>query len=71
MQFIEMYAYTQAGLTSGKRLQVQETFKWYVNNNLQTSTDTLNMDGTYTYNNEGKMTSVNYPRPTPGTALNS
>ena len=61
MQFVEMYAYTQAGLTSGKRLQVQETFKWYVNNNLQTSTDTLNMDGTYTYNNEGKMTSVNYP----------
>jgi hypothetical protein len=49
MQFVEMYAYTQAGLTSGKRLQVQETFKWYVNNNLQTSTDTLNMDGTVVY----------------------
>jgi RHS repeat-associated protein len=60
MQFIEMY-YTQAGLTSGKRLQLQETFKWYVNNNLETNTQTLNMDGTYTYNNEGKMTSVNYP----------
>jgi len=25
MQLVEMYAYTQAGLTSGKRLQVQET----------------------------------------------
>src|ERR1700719_1333668 len=43
------------------RLQALETFHCYVSNVLQTSNQTLNMDGTYTYNNEGKMTSVNYP----------
>jgi RHS repeat-associated protein len=61
MQFVEMYGYTQAGLTSGKRLQVEETFNWYVNNNPESSTQKLNLDAANTYNNEGKMTSVNYP----------
>jgi RHS repeat-associated protein len=61
IQFVEMYNYTQAGLTGGKRLQALETFHWYVNSVLQTSNQTLNMDGAYTYNNEGKMTSVTYP----------
>jgi hypothetical protein len=31
MQFVEMYGYTQAGLTSGKRLQVEETAHYYLN----------------------------------------
>jgi len=63
IQFVEMYNYTQAGLTHGKRLQALETFHWYVNNVLQTSNQTLNMDGTYTYDTggEGKIASVNYP----------
>ena len=61
MQFVEMYGYTQAGLTSGKRLQVQETLHYYVNGVAQSSPQTLNMDAAYTFNNEGKMTSVNYP----------
>ena len=61
MQFVEMYGYTQAGLTSGKRLQVQETFNWYSNNNPESSTQKLNLDAAYTYDTEGKTTSVNYP----------
>jgi RHS repeat-associated protein len=61
MQLVEMYAYTQAGLTSGKRLQVQETLYTTVNGVGQYTPRTLNMDAAYTYNNEGKMTSVNYP----------
>ena len=36
MQFVEMYAYTKAGLTSGKRLQVQETFDPYESRNART-----------------------------------
>ena len=55
------YGYTQAGLTSGKRLQVQETLHFYVNGVLQNVPQSLNMDAIYGYNNEGKMTSVNYP----------
>src|SRR5208282_598139 len=63
VQPIEMYAYTQAGLTSGKRLQVQETFNWYVNNNPESSTQKLDLDAAYTYDTggEGKVLSVNYP----------
>jgi RHS repeat-associated protein len=61
VQFTEMYGYTQAGLTSGKRLQVQENFNWYTNNNPESSTQNLNMDAAYTYDIEGKATSVQYP----------
>jgi YD repeat-containing protein len=61
VQLIEMYGYTQAGLTSGKRLQVEETFNWYQNGNPESSTQKLNLDATYTYDIEGKATSVNYP----------
>jgi hypothetical protein len=59
--FIELYAYTRPGQTSGKRLQTQEMFDYYNNNTHVTGTQTLNLDGAYTYDNEGKMTSVNYP----------
>jgi YD repeat-containing protein len=61
MQFVEMYAYTQAGLTSGKRLQVQETLHYYLNGVAQNVPRTLNLDTAYTYDSEGKTTSVNYP----------
>ena len=61
VKFTEMYAYTPAGLTSGKRLQVQETFNWYVNNNPVQSTQTMNLDGTWTYDTEGKVATVTYP----------
>ena len=66
IQFLEMYNYTPAGLVMGKKLRAQETFKWYVNNVLQTSNQYLDMDGTYTYDTggEGKVLSVNYPTTT-------
>jgi hypothetical protein len=51
----------QSGLTAGKRLQVKETMRIYVNNVALDAPRTLNLDGTYTYDNEGKLTSVNYP----------
>jgi RHS repeat-associated protein len=49
VQFIEMLSYSQAGQPIKKRLQVNE------------NTKIANLDATYTYDNEGKMTSVNYP----------
>jgi RHS repeat-associated protein len=63
MQFVEMYAYTQAGLTSGKRLQVQETLHYYINGVAYSDPQSLNMDTLYTYDTggEGKVLSVNYP----------
>ncbi len=61
MQFTEMYNYSQPGLTAGKRLQVEETAHYYVNGIAHDDPKTLNLDGVYTYDNEGKMTSVNYP----------
>jgi RHS repeat-associated protein len=61
MQFVEIYGYTQAALTSGKRLQVQETLRTYLNGVAQNTPQTLNLDAAYTYDIEGKMTSVNYP----------
>ena len=63
MQFVEMYGYTQAGLTSGKRLQVQETLHYYVNGVVQNQPRTLNLDTAYTYDTggEGKVLSVSYP----------
>src|SRR5579863_1221280 len=48
VQFTEMYSYTQPGQTNKKRLQVNES-------------STLNLDASYTYNNEGSVTSVTYP----------
>jgi RHS repeat-associated protein len=58
-----MYAYKQAGLTSGKRLRVQEIFNWYKNGNPGSSTQKLDLDATYTYatGGEGKVLSVTYP----------
>ena len=54
IQFNEMYSYTIAGQPNKKRLQVNETPPSW-------ATQTRNLDAAYTYDNEGKMTSVNYP----------
>jgi RHS repeat-associated protein len=58
IQLTEMYAYTQPGEMSGKRLQANET----VTSGVLTS----NLDTLYTYDNEGKTTSVSYPATTAG-----
>lgn len=58
VEITEMYAYTQAGETNGKRLQVNET----VTSGVLTS----NLDTLYTYDNEGKTTSVSYPATSAG-----
>jgi RHS repeat-associated protein len=42
-------------------LQVQETLHYYLNGVAQNVPRTLNLDAAYTYDLEGKMTSVNYP----------
>ena len=57
-QMVEMYGYTQPGSVSGKRLQVNEHIPYPAGNG---QTLTRDLDAAYTYNNEGKMTSVNYP----------
>jgi YD repeat-containing protein len=49
-----MYGYTQAGQVSGKRLQILEANPGF-------GTMTRNLDASYAYNNEGKVTSVSYP----------
>lgn len=54
LQFTEMYGYKQSGQVSGKRLQANETLTGGI-------VKTLNMDAAYTYDSEGKMTSVAYP----------
>ena len=69
MQFIEMYNYTQPGQTAKKRLQVEETMRTYINGVAHDTPRTLNLDGVYTYDSEGKMTSVNYPTRIRGTGL--
>ena len=62
MNFIEQYDYSQAGQTTKKRLQVNETMHYYTTGNvLHDDPKTVNLDATYTYNNEGQMTSVKYP----------
>ena len=59
-EFTEMYSYTQAGQPNKKRLQTNLTGLYY-----PYPVYTNNLDTTYTYDNEGKMTSVNYPNAGP------
>ena len=59
IEFTEMYAYTQPGEMSARRLQVNETVPG-------TGTLTSNLDSTYTFDNEGEMTSVSYPATSAG-----
>ena len=57
VQFTEMFGYTQAGQANKKRLQVAENTP--VGNGY--TNVSVNLDASYTYDNEGKMTSVTYP----------
>jgi hypothetical protein len=58
IQLNDMYSYTQAGLPAAKRLQVNEV----VYHGAPHYTQTANLDSTYTYNNEGKITAMTYPK---------
>ena len=51
--FIEMYGYTQPGQVTKKRLRLSRS--------VQSHTITGDLDAQYSYDNEGKMTSVTYP----------
>jgi hypothetical protein len=67
VQFTDMYSYVApatngAGLPSAKRLQVAEPVYYMdINNQRQQTTVKVNLDSTYTYNNEGKVTAMTYP----------
>ena len=66
----DMYSYIGptspgAGLPAAKRLQVNQKVSWLVSGILQQATRTDNLDSTYTYNNEGKVTAMTYPTTTP------
>ena len=52
--FIEMYSYTQPGEIATKRLRLNRT--------VQSHPFTIDLDASYSYDNEGKMTSVTYPQ---------
>ncbi len=52
--FIEMYSYTQPGEVTKKRLRLSRS--------VQSHTITGDLDAAYSYDNEGKMTSVTYPQ---------
>lgn len=49
MQLVEMFSYKPAGERDKKRLQIHE------------NAQSLNLDATYTYDNEGRTASVSYP----------
>jgi RHS repeat-associated protein len=67
VQLTDMYSYIApgtngAGLPSAKRLQVAEPVYYMdINNQRQQTTVKVNLDSTYTYNNEGKVTAMTYP----------
>ena len=52
--FIEMYSYTQPGQVIKKRLRLSRS--------VQSHTISGDLDAQYSYDNEGKMTSVTYPQ---------
>ena len=59
-EFTEMYSYTIAGQPNKKRLQTNLTATVY-----PYPVYTANLDAAYTYDTEGKMTSVSYPNAGP------
>jgi hypothetical protein len=62
VQMNDMYSYSQAGLPADKRLQVNQLVSYNdINNHLQHQTVTVNLDSTYTYNDEGQVTAMTYP----------
>ncbi len=56
--FTEMYGYSQAGQVTNKRLRVARTL---TNQYQQQVVVQRDLDGSWTYDSEGKMTSVTYP----------
>ena len=62
VQMNDMYSYSRAGLPAAKRLQVNQLVAYDdINNHLQHQTVTVNLDSTYTYNDEGQATAMTYP----------
>ena len=61
IQFVEMYSYGAGGTVTKKRLQVNQTLTYHNSQNQFTTPAQLNLDTTFAYNNEGAMTTVNYP----------
>jgi YD repeat-containing protein len=59
--FIEMFAYQQAPAIVEKRLRMSEVVPYVLNNNQYGATIVGDLNASYTYNNEGKVTSVAYP----------
>jgi RHS repeat-associated protein len=51
---IEMYSYTGAGQVTAKRLRITRAYSF-------NETLSVDLNGSWTYNNEGRMTSVSYP----------
>jgi RHS repeat-associated protein len=77
VQMNDMYSYSQPGLPADKRLQVNQVVYYDdINNHLQHQTITVNLDSTYTYNDEGQVTAMTYPstasggNTTPGASYN-
>ena len=60
-QMNDMYSYTQAGQVATKRLQVTEPFTYQDQHGNHNTSATANLDSTYAYNTEGKITSMSYP----------
>jgi len=60
-EFTEMYSYTLAGQPNKKRLQINVTSTTY-----PYPVFTNNLDAVYSYDTEGKMTSVQYPSTSSG-----
>jgi RHS repeat-associated protein len=58
--FIEMFSYTQPGSVASKRLRVIKTFE-YPAGSRQYVNISGDLDSTYTYDTEGKVTTVGYP----------
>ena len=61
LQPVEMYNYTQAGLTAAKRLQMNEWYFYTLSGVGHNTTLTSNLDSSFTYNPEGEMISMTYP----------
>jgi hypothetical protein len=62
---VDRYTYTPnfsagAGLPAGKRLQISPTLSWNDQSGPHSSTVTTNLDASFSYNNEGKITFMTY-----------
>jgi len=60
--FIEMYSYSAAGGVVGKRLRVTRTFPTGIAPNGSQAAANADLNGSFTYDNEGRMTGEQYPQ---------